>query len=68
MTLKSPEHMLDEVFSSSIIYSLEILEEEQPREELLSIINDFLEKVVKINEIKNNKEAVSAFLKEYGRI
>jgi hypothetical protein len=65
MTHKSPQQMLDEAFSSSIIYSLEILENKESHEELLTMVNKFLEKIVKINEIKNNKEAVSAFLKEY---
>ncbi|MCT1905261.1 hypothetical protein [Oceanobacillus sojae] len=68
MTLRSPEHQLDIVFSSSISYSLEILEcdNDNPLDDkLASQVNNFLEKAAQINEIKHDKEAIIAFSKEY---
>lgn len=67
MTLQSPEHMLMEVFSSSIIYSKEILEDEEPREELLALVTKFLQQASKLNEIVTKRKEVDNLLKDVSK-
>ncbi|WP_409303074.1 hypothetical protein [Peribacillus sp. SCS-155] len=65
MTLQSPEWMLNDAFSSALSYSIEILEDKAPREELLALVSNFLEQAAKLNQILQKRNESERLRKEF---